>query len=136
MRMPLGLLLVVLGCAMPDTREDVQGLLTAGPVAPPKLNLAVKTVATSWKDTPEHYRIGVMDVLHIEAEGRPEFGRLAALRDGATVGGRRVLDDGKVYLPLLGGVPAAGRTDFYKAFWGPRDPFSWCSSPRCICANA
>ncbi len=110
MRKPLGLLLVVLGCATPDTREDVQGLLTAGPVAPPKLNLAVKTVATSWKDTPEHYRIGIMDVLHIEAEGRPEFGRLAALRDGATVGGRRVLDDGKVYLPLLGGVPAAGRT--------------------------
>jgi polysaccharide export outer membrane protein len=56
-----------------------------------------------------HYRIGVGDVLNVAVPGQDRFFGLGETSKGDLVG-VRVKEDGKVYLPMIHGVVAAGRT--------------------------
>ncbi|MHC4974603.1 MAG: polysaccharide biosynthesis/export family protein, partial [Planctomycetota bacterium] len=112
MRMPILIpcLLIVACASKGDTRPAVEALIEQGHQREAvKLDLKVKTVETKLPPQKEGYRIGVNDVLDVRVPGHPEFGGDLTRAD-AKAFGFRVMEDGKVYLPHIGGVPAAGRT--------------------------
>ena len=104
-------LLLAVACAgKGDTRPAVEELIKQGHEREiPKLDLKVETVETKLPPQKEGYRIGVNDVLDVRVPGHPEFGGDLTRAD-ANAFGFRVMEDGKVYLPRIGGIPAAGRT--------------------------
>ncbi len=69
--------------------------------------LSVESIQTDLSVTPEPYRVGPGDLLRVAVVGRPEFS--VATKDGELVG-YRVQGNGKIYLPMVGPVNAAGKT--------------------------
>lgn len=66
------------------------------------------------QEQPKPYRLGLQDVLRINVWGHPDF--MPTLSAVASTGvasvplGRTINDDGKLFFPLVGSVPAAGLT--------------------------
>ena len=108
---PIATLLLCFGCASSSaTRPAVEALVAQGQEQEkPKLDLRVETVATKLPAPPKSYRIGINDVLDVRVPGLPDFGGDLTRAD-ARAFGFTVLEDGKVYLPFIGGVPAADRS--------------------------
>lgn len=107
----LALLLLLAGCrAAPDRSDAVRALIEDGRRREaPVLELEVEVVQTELPDQDDAYRLDKGDVLDIQVEGHPEFAvRARSLQQDLL--GYRVQRDGRVYLPLLGGVPARGKT--------------------------
>lgn len=107
----LAALLLWAACASTsDTRPAVEALIAQGQQhEKPSLDLQVETVLTKLPTTVEEYRLGVNDVLDVRAPGLAEFGGKPK-SPGAEASGYPVMQDGKVYLPYVGGMLAAGRT--------------------------
>ena len=75
----------------------------------PELDLAVEVVATELPPQVKEYRLGAADVLDVQVEGHPQFSVRSRNLQHKLLG-FRIQEDGRVYLPLLGGVPARGKT--------------------------
>ena len=109
-RPPLPLLFLLTACSStPKTNpETVRALVEAGR-APIERRLKVETIETEPPAVAAEYRIGVNDVLHIVVVGHPELAGTGQESQAGPVG-TRVQSDGKVYPPMVPGVPAAGHT--------------------------
>jgi polysaccharide export outer membrane protein len=100
-------LLLAVSCA--SRREpDALALVSAGPADPPRLDLAVETVATELPPQDSVYRVGPNDVLHVQVPKHPEFGGGLLGLEGRPLG-LRVTENGTIDVPLLGEVVVAGR---------------------------
>jgi polysaccharide export outer membrane protein len=106
---------VAIGCSgAPRRNDDVRALVGENhDRVVPRLDLRVEAVATELPPQDTGYRVGVGDVLDVRVPGHPEFSNFRTGRDepGADrPGGVTVKEDGRIYLPNLGGVQAAGRS--------------------------
>jgi len=97
--------------SMPDTNPDaVAALVEEGRVPIERRpDLVAEPIDTKLPEQVDEYRIGRNDVLYVAVVGHPEFSSPTS-GPGAEVLGTRVQKDGKLYLPRLEGVEAAGRT--------------------------
>jgi polysaccharide export outer membrane protein len=105
-------LLLVAACKSPpeEASASVRALIEEGRVRTvPDLDLASTVVETELPAVEEEYRIGAGDVLDVRVPGMPDFGGDLTRAD-ANAFGYEVMRDGQVHLPLVGAVPAAGRT--------------------------
>jgi len=113
MRLLPALALVVLaGCKIPppDNTETLKALIEDGKQRSlPEVARSVQSVATELPTDVQPYRLGVDDMLTVRVVGHPEFAVMGQTTSGDEVG-VRVQQDGNVYLPLVDGVPAAGKT--------------------------
>ncbi len=104
-------LLLAAACAGPrEHPEEVRALIDAGSersAPPPALHL--ETVETEPPEAGGDYRLGVLDVLDVQVSGRADFGVRARNANDRLLG-FRVQRDGHVHLPMVGALPAAGRT--------------------------
>lgn len=98
-------------CRTPDTGGAVEALVAASDErVETRLDLKVETIETELPvQKNEPYKLGPNDVLQVNVVGHPEFSGLGRAPGGEIVG-VRVQPDGKIYLPLLEGVQAGGRT--------------------------
>ncbi len=104
-------LLLAAACAAPrEHPAEVRALLAAGSerVAPPPA-LHLETVETEPPEAGGEYLLGALDVLDVQVSGRADFGVRARNANDRLLG-FRVQRDGNVHLPLVGALPAAGRT--------------------------
>lgn len=105
------LLVAVPGCSSRRSRPhpaDLARLLAAAPPKdPPRFQpLPPEERAAQLRTEPEEYRVGVGDVLNVQGEQFRGFGETTR----GEIAGTKVKQDGKVYLPGLPPVDAAGRT--------------------------
>ncbi len=108
----LGILLLGIHLAAcssaPTSSGDAEQLARARPELGTRLDLRVARVETKLPDEAQPYRLGAHDELDIRVVDHPEFGlRGNADQAPATF---TVEADGRVYLPIIGGVAATGRT--------------------------
>lgn len=106
------LLLVSCRTAAPVAHpQDVEALLaeSSEPYDARFSPLGAAELAGMAPPAPAPYRLGVGDVVQVLVPELTEFAALQASTTGAAVG-VRVQEDGQIYVPILRGVPAAGRT--------------------------
>lgn len=93
-----------------EASASVRALIEEGNTrVAPDLDLAPTVVETELPDAAEEYKIGVKDVLDVRVPGMPDFGGDLTRADAGAFG-YEVMTDGQIHLPLVGAVPAAGRT--------------------------
>lgn len=105
------LLVMTGGCTSPQAEhpEDVRQLVIETPAGPLDQLRELPTVdVASLQGPAQAYRIGIEDVLSIR--GDTEHLTSLSGAPGISVQSAKVKPDGKVYLPVLGGIDTAGKT--------------------------
>ncbi len=107
----LTLILASVSCrSAPDHSDAVHALIDEGAVLTRmEPALEVEIVKTKFPPQDNDYFLGTGDVLDVQVEGHPQFSVRAGDLQRRLLG-FRVQRDGRVYLPLLGGVQARGLT--------------------------
>lgn len=70
--------------------------------------LSARMVDYAFENKPKTYRLGPEDILNIFVAQHPEMSSQRI--EMGQISGSKIQADGKVYLPVLGAIPAAGRT--------------------------
>jgi len=104
-------LVLAAACAAPrEHPEEVRALIGSGSERTlPAPALHLERVETEPPEAGGDYRLGALDVLDVQVSGRADFGVRARNANDRLLG-FRVQRDGNVHLPLVGALPAAGRT--------------------------
>ena len=107
-----GMLILLAACnSTPKTNPAVVAALVEEGKVPARRspNLDVEVIRTVLPAQAAEYRIGPGDVLNVAVLGHPEFNAVTKSTAGEVVG-VRVQPDGKLYLPMVAGIQAAGKT--------------------------